>query len=151
MSLIKTLRGADCILFINGQKYTQVVQIDYSESLGLNPIYGVDDSFPQELANSGRVSIRGKVTGLKLSYDGNLQGSGIRGLITSFLSNPYISIRVKDRRSQEDIIYIIKAKVSDEAWSIPAKKTVHVTFSFMGIRNLQPLDRVNPKSVPLYT
>jgi len=126
---------------INGQKWTQVQSITYSIDWGEYEIYGIDDSFPQEIASGGRVSSRGSVNGLKLRNDGNLQGSQIRGLITSILSTPYISIRIQDRITKEDIIYWVKAKVQNERFSFPSKGIVQVNFNFIGKRPLQPLDR----------
>lgn len=140
----KTLRGADIIVFINNRKYSQLRSIDFSIDWGEYEIFGIDDAFPQEIAPGGRVSSRGKVNGLKLRFDGNLQGSQIRGLITSLLSTPYNSLRIMDRNTKEDIVFWQKVKFNNESWSFVAKGVVSVSFSFIGMRPQQPLDRGQP-------
>ena len=144
MASPKVLRGADIIIYINGQKYTKVRDVRYMIDHGEYEIYGVDDPFPQEIASGGRISYRGSVNGLKLRADGNLQGAKIRGIITNILETPYISLRVQDRVTKEDLIYSTKTKVSNESWSIPSKGIIVVSFNFIGLKPFQPLDRVTP-------
>jgi hypothetical protein len=142
MSAMKTLRGADILVYINGTLYPKVRDISYSIDWGEYEIYGIDDPFPQEIAPGGRVSSRGKINGLKLRSDGNLQGAQIRSLATSLISAPYNSLRIVDRVTKEDIVFWPRLKFKDESWSIPAKRTIQLSFSFIGLRPLQPLDRV---------
>jgi len=144
MAAPRVLRGADVLVYINGQKYTQVREVRYAMDYGEYEIYGVDDPFPQEIAPGGRISYRGSVSGLKLRADGGLQGAGIRGIITSVLETPYISLRIKDRATGEDLVYSTKTKVSNESWSVPSKGIVVVSFNFIGAKPYQPLDRVVP-------
>ena len=54
---------------------------------------------------------------------------------------PYISIRVSDRRTGEDIIFIPYAKVKNEKLSVSAKGNAKVSFGFTGLQPQQPLDR----------
>jgi len=139
----KVVRGADIILWINGEKYHAVNSVSWDIDHGENAICGIDDPWPQEIAATGKVVTTGSISGLKLRFDGNLQGSKIRAIIGSILSAPYISIRVQDRVTQEDLIYMTKAKVSNERWGVAAKGIIQMSFRFLAMKGFTPLDRVD--------
>lgn len=143
----KVVRGADIILWINDVIYPQVNSAAWDIDWGEQPIYGIDDPFPQEIAPVGRVSVQGSISGLKLRFDGGLQGAQIRSIIGSILSAPYISIRIQDRVVKEDLLYIVDGKVSRERVQVQAKGLVSINFNFIGTKPFQPLDRVTtPKN-----
>lgn len=140
MSLPVVITGAQINLYINNQLYKEVESISFSISYGEEEIYGVDSVFPQEIAG-GRVSVSGSVNGLRLKLSGGLQAKNIRSLFSDVSASPYISIRISDRSTQEDIIFIPQCKCSDESHSIPSRGTYKLNFNFKGLVPFLALDR----------
>lgn len=137
---VLTLRGADIKVFINNKEYKTIqsfsLDVDYNEE----PIYGIDSPWPQEIAG-GRTQIRGSVKGMRLKNMGGLQGSNLRPVFTDLAASPYISIRVQDRSTGEDIVLITNAKVSKESHSAVTRQSYKLNFDFVGQMVLFALDR----------
>jgi hypothetical protein len=140
MSKPVVLTGAHIKFYINNKLYkiTQsvVVDIDYGET----EIYGIDAVYPQEIATT-KITVRGKVNGMRIKYSGGLQAVDARPLFTEIAASPYISIRIQDRSSGEDIIFIPNAKVSHETHTMVVKSTYKLNFDFVGQIPLMALDR----------
>ena len=140
MAFQKTIAGAHLKLYINGQVYEEVQQINYTIDYGEEPIYGIDSVFPQEIKIT-RISVQGSVSGLRIANSNGLQSSNIRPGIRDSVFAPYISIRLYDRRTGEDIMFIPYARVTNEKLDVSAKGTAKVSFNFIGLQPQQPLDR----------
>jgi len=69
-----------------------------------------------------------------------LQGHNIRTKINEILHSPYTSLRIKDRHSDVDLLWLPQMKVTAETMTIPAKGTVKLNFTFKGIIPYNPLD-----------
>lgn len=136
----RTISGAHIKVYINGVVYNESQQLDYNTDYGEEPIYGIDSIFPQEIKVT-RVSITGTITGLRLANSNGLQGANIRPGIRSSYFAPYISIRITDRRTGEDILFVPYAKVMNEKTNVSAKGIMKTSFSFTGLQPQQPLDR----------
>jgi len=136
----KTIAGAQVSLHINGKLYNEVQQLSDTIDYGEEPIYGIVSIFPQEIKIT-RVSIQGSVSGVRLAGSNGLQGQDIRPKITDSMFAPYVSIRISDRRTGEQIMWIPYARVTNEKVDISAKGVVKVSFSFLGLQGQQPLDR----------
>jgi len=134
------LNGALVKIFINNRLYGQAQQIQYSIDWGESSIYGIDSSWPQEIA-SGRCSVTGTIAGLRMQGSAGSQGIQATPLFRDIQSAPYISIRIQDRVSSEDILFIPYAKIKTESNTIGIKNTVKVTLSFEGLIPYQPLDK----------
>jgi hypothetical protein len=135
-----TLTGAHIKLYINNQVYKVVQSITLTIDYGEQEIYGIDAAHAQEIAPT-RLSIRGSVQGLRVKYSGGLQAQNMRPLFIDLLASPYISIRIQDRSTSEDILYIPQAKVSSESHSVATKSTYKMNFNFVGQVPLMALDR----------
>ena len=139
MASQRVISGAHIKLYINGIVYNEVQSLNYTIDYGEEPIYGIDSIFPQEIKVT-RVSISGSVSGVKVGESG-LQDYNLRPKITNSLFAPYISIRIEDRNTNEDIMFIPYARVSQEKLSVSAKGTAKVSFSFLGLQGQQVPDR----------
>jgi hypothetical protein len=135
-----TLTGSLINFYVNNTVYkvaqTVTLEVDYGE----DAIYGIDSPWPQEIAG-GRISIRGSVKGLRIKNSGGLQAFNLRPLFTDMAASPYISIRIQDRSTMEDIVLITNAKVSNEILTAPAKGVYRLDFNFIGQQTLFALDR----------
>lgn len=135
-----TLVGAEIKFYVNNKVYNVAQTVSFEVDYGEEGIYGIDSPWAQEVAG-GRISIKGNVRGLRLKYSGGLQGSNIRPLFSDLAASPYISIRIQDRSTGEDIILIPNAKVSKESHTIPTKGSYKLNFDFTGQLALFALDR----------
>ena len=140
MASQRTIAGAHLKLYINGEVFSEVQQVSYTIDYGEEPIYGIDSVFPQEIKIT-RVSVQGTVSGLRIANTGGLQGSNARPGIRDSIFAPYISIRLYDRRTGEDIMFIPNARVTNEKLDVSAKGVAKMNFSFIGLQPQQPLDR----------
>jgi len=136
----RTIAGAHLKLYINGIVYNEAQQISYTIDYGEQPIYGIDSAFPQEIKIS-RISVQGSVQGVRIANSNGTQGYDLRTGIRDSIFNPYVALRVTDRRTGEDIIFIPYAKVTNEQFSVNAKGVASLSFSFTGLQAMQPLDR----------
>ena len=139
------LSGAKIQLILNGSQYSAVQQVDYTLDYGETEIAGIDSLFPQEIATTA-VRVYGSVRGLRIQGSGGLQALGLTPTIGNIARGVYISIRIRDRQTDEDILFIPRAKIVSEQSSVAAKGIMRVSFSFRGVAGLQPADRANPRS-----
>jgi hypothetical protein len=135
-----TIVGAQIEIFWNNQQYKEVADISFTVDYGEEEIYGCDSPYPQEIAG-GKIAISGSVNGFRISNSGGLQAKVLRPLFTDVSAAPYVSLRVSDRKTSEDIIYIPMCKISSESHSIPTRGTYKLNFSFKGMVPLFALDR----------
>lgn len=134
------LAGAHIKLYINNKLYKEVQSINLVVDYGENEIRGIDSPWAQELA-PGTCSVRGSIQGIRLKMSGGLQGANMRPLFTDIAASPYISIRIQDRSTGEDIVLIPQAKVVRETHTIATKTTYKLNLDFLGMIPLFALDR----------
>lgn len=135
-----SISAAQIIVYLNEKKFTTTQAVNFSIDYGEQEIMGIDSLFPQEIAST-RVTVTGNLQGLRLRNSGGIQAMNGRPLLVDILSAPYVSIRIQDRLSQEDIIFIPKAKISNESHSVSAKGIYKINFTFKGMLPLMALDR----------
>lgn len=135
-----TLSGAAIKLYVNNKLYKTVQSISLSIDYGESEIYGIDSPYPQEIA-PGRITVRGSVSGIRLKNSGGLQASDLRPAFNDTTASPYISIRIQDRATGEDIVFIPKAKVTRENHAISTKSTYKLNFDFTGQVPFFSMDR----------
>lgn len=135
-----TLTGAHIKLYINNKPYKIVQSISLEVDYGEEGIYGIDSPWPQEIAG-GRTVVRGSIRGLRLKYSGGIQAHNIRPAFFDLAASPYISIRIQDRVTGEDIALITNAKCSRESHAVGIKGTYKLNFDFVGQIILFALDR----------
>lgn len=134
------ITGAHIEIFWNNQQYKEVADITFTCDYGEYTIGQIDSPYPAEIAG-GMIDISGQVSGFRLKNSGGLQAKNLRPLFTDQSANPYVSLRVTDRATQEDIIFIPQCKISSENHNIPSKGTYKLNFSFKGMVPFWALDR----------
>lgn len=137
-----SIAGAQIIVYINEKKFTTSQALNFSVDTGETAIYGIDSPFAQEIATT-KVTVSGNINGLRLRNSGGIQGVNGKSLIVDLISAPYISLRVQDRVTKEDIIFIPRCKIGNESHSVSAKGIYKINFSFIGIIPLMALDRAD--------
>jgi hypothetical protein len=134
------LAGPQIRVYVNGKLYKEVKSINVSIDYGEQEIYGIDSPYAQEIALS-RLTIRGSVHGIRIKNSGGLQAKNMRPLFKDLAASPYISIRIQDLTSSEDIIFLPQAKVTRESHVAEAKRTYNLDFDFIAQVPLMALDR----------
>lgn len=134
------LTGAHIKLYINNKLYKPTQGVSFTIDYGETEIHGIDSAYPQEIAPT-KISVRGSVNGIRLKNSGGLQGENARPLFADFAASPYISIRIQDRESSEDILFVPNAKITRETHGISTKATYKLSFDFVGMIPLMALDR----------
>jgi len=139
MSQSIVLTGAQCKVFIGGKLYPEVQQMSCTIDYGEQETYGIDSIYAQEIATT-RISVQGSVSGLRLKLSGGLQGKDIITKINERLFAPYVSFEVRDRQSDQKILFIPQCKITTQNIQIGAKGVVKLNFNFKGIIPYEPLD-----------
>jgi hypothetical protein len=132
MATYQTISGATVKIFLGGVLYPEAQSISYMIDYGEDAIYGVDSGFAQEIRQT-RVSVKGSITGIRIKASGGIQSRNARTLIKEALHAPYVSIQIKDRSTDEIILFVAQTKITNESFSVSAKGIVSVSFNFTGI------------------
>ena len=135
----RVLKGADVRIYISGKDYNEAQSISWNIDYGEQPIYGIDSAFPQEIALT-KMAVNGTISGIRIKLSGGLQGADIRTKINQILHHPYISLLVKDRHSDMELLWIPHMKVTNESMQITSKSVAQLTFNFTGILPYNSLD-----------
>lgn len=134
--------GSHVKVFINGSLFPEAQEVAWTIDRQEQETYGIDSMFPQEIAPIRSVTY-GSIRGLRLKQSNGLQARSITPDIGSLLASPYVSIRIQDRITGEDIIFLPKSKISSEQYGVAAKTGfITMNLSFRSIQGLQPLDRM---------
>ena len=128
---ILTLTGADIKVYINNKVYPYIKTINLSVDYGEVQNYGIDAEYAQEIAMT-KLTVTGSVVGMRVKQSGGLQAMNMRPLLVDEAVGPYISIRIQDRSTSEDIVFIPNAKVSRENHIISVKQSYQLNFDFVG-------------------
>ena len=140
MSNSFVLTGAHIRIFLNNVPYNEVQGASFSIDYGETTIFGIDSLYAQEIAST-KVEVRGSFSGIRIKLSGGLQAKSLRPLFSDASASPYISIRIQDRQSSEDILFIPHAKITRESHSIATKSSYKLSFDFVGQIPLMALDR----------
>jgi len=139
MAESKVLRGADVRIFISGNEYSESQSVQWTIDYGIQEIYGIDSVFPQEMAIT-RMSVQGNISGIIVKSNGRLQGHDIRVTINDLLQSPYTSLRIKDRHTDENLLWLPQMMVTNESVQVQTKGVAKLSFTFKGIIPYNTMD-----------
>lgn len=134
------LAGANIRLYINNKIENTVQAFNCTIDYGEVEIRGIDSPYAQEIAGT-MVTVRGTVSCVRTKNSGGLQAKKMRPLFSDIAASSYISLRVNDRSTNEDILFIPNAKVTKETHTVQTKSTYKLVFDFVGQIPLFSLDR----------
>ena len=134
------LTGALVRIYINNRIYNEAQSVSYTLDYGESEIYGIDTPYPQEI-HSTRAMVAGSISGIRIRNSAGIQSFNARPKITDIIKAEYISIRIQDRSSGEDILFIPNAKISKQSFQVQAKGVVRLNFDFKGLIGFEPSDR----------
>ncbi len=136
---VKTIRGADLIIYINNKPFGVTTGIRYQLDEGQHPIYGIDQMTPFELA-SGQCSIKATVEVIRVRTQAGLEGAGIGIPETKVILKRYFSLSMVDRVTDTTILHVGQASAGTQAWGVNAKGELAGNFSFEGLVWTHELD-----------
>lgn len=134
------LAAANIKILINNKPFNTVQSLTLNVDYGETEIWGIDAPWAQEIA-PGKAMVRGQCSCVRVKNSGGLQGTNLRPAYADFAASPYVSIRIQDAQSKEDILFIPNAKITKETHSIATKTTYKLSFEFVGQIPLFALDR----------
>jgi hypothetical protein len=135
----QSISGAVVKIFIGGVLYPEAQAVSWNIDYGEEPLYGIDSPFPQEIRQT-RISVQGQVSGIRLRASGGIQSRNARTLMSEALQAPYVSIQIKDRASDEVLLFLPQAKIISQSNSVSAKGVLQLSFGFKGIIPLEAND-----------
>lgn len=138
--MTKIIPGFSIKIFINGKVFGEVNQASWTVDSAEQEIDGIDSMFAQEIA-SVRHRAFGSFKGFRIRQSNGLASINARPILAELIASPYISIRIQDRHTGEDLIYFPKAKITSESYSVGAKGMLMADLSFRALAGWQPLDR----------
>jgi hypothetical protein len=134
------LSGALVKIYINNRVYNEAQSVSYTLDYGETEVYGIDTPFPQEI-HSTRAMVAGSISGIRIRNSGGIQSFNARPRITDIVKAEYISIRIQDRSTGEDLLFVPNAKISKQSLQAQAKGVVRLSFDFKGLVGFEPSDR----------
>jgi hypothetical protein len=137
-----TLSGALVRIYINNQVYNEAQSVSYTIDYGEAEIYGIDTPFPQEI-HSTRAMVAGSISGVRIKNSGGLQSFNAVPSIIDIVKSPYISIRIQDRSTGEDLLFVPNAKITKQNFQVRAKGVAILSFEFRGLVGFELGDRKN--------
>jgi hypothetical protein len=135
-----SLVGSHVRIYINNVVYNAAQSVQFSIDYGIQQQFGIDSPYAQELV-PGKINVMGSITGIRMKNSGGLQSKSIRPLFTDAAAANYISIRIQDRQSGEDIFFCQQCLVTKESHTAPSKGIYRLSFDFVGTVPLMAVDR----------
>lgn len=132
MGQMRTLRGADIQVYVNGKLFAVATGVRWQSDSGRHAIYGIDQITPFELA-PGQSHITGAIECVRHRQDGGLEGRGVTAPESKTMLEKYFGLAVVDRSTDTVILAIESAAVSTQNWQVSAKGELTGTFNFEGL------------------
>jgi hypothetical protein len=137
-----TLSGALVKIYINGLVYNEAQSVSYVIDYGEREIYGIDTPFPQEI-HSTRLMVAGAISGIRIKKSGGLHSFNAVPIISDIIKAQYVNIRIQDRSSGEDLLFVPNAKITKQNFQVRAKGVAILSFEFRGLVGFEVADRAS--------
>lgn len=124
--------GAGVKCYINGNLMGEATGFSFSSDTPHRQVRGVDSAEPYELATT-ITNVRGKVTMIRLSGFGALEGRGITDNFKNLVLQKYNTIELIDRSTNLPIFHCDRAVVMSQSWNVSARGVCSGEFDFEGI------------------
>lgn len=132
MAQMRTLRGPDIQVYINGKLFAVATGVRWQADPGRHAIYGIDQYTPFELA-PGQSRITGAVECVRHRQDGGIEGRGVAAPESQLMLEKYFGLAIVDRSTDTVILAIESAAVGSQNWQVSANGVMTGTFNFEGL------------------
>lgn len=123
--------GARAIINISDRLAIFATEASYTIETAHRPLLEVDNSLPNELA-PGLIRTQVTVTNLRVPFN-SPSVDRIQATINNNLTQPYVSIEIKDRSTDATILYVPQAMLTRRSGNIRARSLSSETWTFSGI------------------
>lgn len=131
MSRPRVLSGARAILNFNGQLAVFATDVSYIIETEFKPVLEIDNYLPAELA-PGRIMVEIVCTSLRIPFGGPAVDL-LQPTIQNAMSQPYTSIEIRDRGTDQTILYVPKAMLTRRSGRVGTRSLATETWTFSGI------------------
>ena len=132
MAFPRVLTGARAILKMNNEVTVFATDVSYVLDTEFKAINEIDNSLPNELA-PGQINVSVIVTNLRVSVSSSASIAQIQPTILNNMSQPYTSIELKDRATNETILYVPQALMTKRSGKTSKRALSTETWTFTGI------------------
>jgi hypothetical protein len=132
--------GARAILTFNGNLVVYATEVSYTIETENRPLYTIDNSLPEELV-PGRIIVQVTCSKLRAPLD-SASVEGIQPTVLNNLTQPYTTIQLRDRATDQVILFIPQAQMIRRSGRVGAKDLATETWTFSG---LAYQDEMEPK------
>lgn len=123
--------GARAILKISNNIIVFATKVQYSIITDYKENQGIDNSLPEELAPTNiRVEVRCSSLRVPKESAGVL---ALQPTILNHLQQQYLSIEIRDRKTNDTILYVPKAMLTERSGIIEARQLANETWVLKGI------------------
>lgn len=132
MSKTTTMRGMDCIVYINAVPFAVCDEFSWSADYGAKTQMQLDSLTPAEI-HSTRALISANIHYIRQHDSAGAEGVGAAPTLDTLSRERYVYLQVVDRRSDTVYLEIPKALMGTQSGSARAKSIVEGTMSFTGL------------------
>ena len=131
MGFPKVFTGARAIISMNNRVIAYATSCSYMYDTEYKPQKEVDNSLPAELTPGAiNVQVTCNVTRVPLQ---SATGMALQPTIANNLSQPYMSIELKDRATDQTILFVPKAQLVRRAGGVNVRQMSSETWTLAGI------------------
>jgi hypothetical protein len=123
--------GARAIININNRLTVFATDVSYQVETEFRTINEIDSSVPNELS-PGKINVNVTVSSLRVALN-SVSVDRIQAKINNNMSQPYSSIEIKDRGTNQTILFVPQAQLVRRAGSVRARGLGTESWTFIGI------------------
>ena len=142
----KYVSGARTIVRINGRLAAFAMSVTWNVNLSQDEINTIDEYAPYEYAPK-RIIVDGTISGLYLPTNGSPTKLLFQANALSFLFQKYITIEVKDRKTDAVLFKTTKAVITSSSGSIQAEQLAGLTLHWKAIGWQDEMEPALPSDV----
>lgn len=121
--------SADVQAYVNGQSVGRVESLGFDSVTERVEAFGIDVLPAQELM-AGRVHVKVNMSVLRTTADGGAQGMGAVAQAADAASERYVSLMLRDRRTDTPILAADTCQMESESWRVVAKDLMRGSLTF---------------------
>lgn len=127
----KVASGARAILKIDDNVFAYATSVSYTVDTDWKPVMSIDNSLPEELIPTNiQVSIT--CTNFRIPKE-SASVLALQPTILNHLHQGYISVEIRDRGTNDILLFVPKAMITRREGGVGARSLAHETWTMVGI------------------
>ena len=116
----KYMSGARCTLKVNGHIVAFAFEVGWNIRTEGKELWGIDNHMPQEIVPN-KISIDGTISGFRIPGRGPV-AELMQGNVLSFLFQPYITLEVRDSKTDSLLFYADRVQITNRSEAIKSEE-----------------------------